>query len=155
MNKQEEKTLNKIIQINLDSSKIYRIAAENSSDPNIQTFFDQVAINREENMRKALAKTGDSETDPSLKAELQQFWINLKSAKKEFNATALIDECLDAEKQYYDEQKELEATPNLSEDIKSMISREKKEAGQNISQLKEHSKEFKKIDNNKNRETPV
>lgn len=155
MNTTEEKALDKLIQVNLDSSKIYRIAAENSNDPNIQTFFDKVAIDREETMKKLLVKADKDEKDPSLKAELQQFWLNLKSAKKEYNSVALIDECIDAEKQLYDDYKELSELDDLPQDLKSLIETEKEESENNLTQLKERRSEFKKIDKEKNRETPV
>jgi len=155
MNKTEIKILNNIIQINLDSSKIYRIAAENSSDPKIQTFFDQAAINREEIMQKAMDMSGQSETDPSLKAELQQFWINLKTAKKKFNEKPLIDECIKEEKLVKEKYEDLEDTGDISEKIKDFIAEQKKEIDSNIDQLKNRRDEFKSIDDDKNRETPV
>lgn len=155
MNTSEKKTLEHLIQINLDSSKIYRIAAENSHDPNIQSFFDKSAINREETMRKLMEKTGQTEEDPSLKAELQQFWINLKSAKKEFDAVALIDECIDAEKQFHKDLQNTESKNQVSDEFNKLIEKEKEEAENNINQLKEYRSTFKKSDDEKNRQTPV
>ena len=147
--------LNKLIQVTLDSSKGYRVAADNTNDEQLQTFFDDSSITREKHMRALLDEADKKEGDPSLKAELHQFWINLKAAKRTFDELPIIEECIKGEKYLLDQYKQVINAKALQGDVREMVESQLRESENRLKHLKQLKNEFEEKDDEHNRETPV
>lgn len=155
MNSNENKVYKDLIQLNIDSSKGYRVAAENTTYPRLQTFFDENSIEREAHVKKLTDQSGIPGTDPSFKAELHQFWANLKTSKKQFDGSAVIEECIRGDKHLLKQYEKYSGLSDIPDELKQTIESQKKDVENTYGQLLDYKKEYAEMDKGRHRETPV
>lgn len=131
--------LNDVLQKNRDAREGYQKAAEEISNPQLRTYFDQRAQKRQqfegELSRQISTLGGEPSTGTSVAADLHRGWMGLRDSMSNGDE-AVCKECIRGEESFVNEYDELINSYDLQPEMKESIMQQRQDAQSAISELR-------------------
>lgn len=142
------------MKVNLDAFEGYRTATENTTDSRITTFFEQTALQRKEFAKYWAAHLDNPSYKTDFKADLHRVWMNIKTGRQKYNASAILEECQRGEEYALEEYEKIREY-NLPEEIKETLDQQKRDVEMALSQIHDMKADYEEKDHDRNNDTPV
>jgi uncharacterized protein (TIGR02284 family) len=144
----------KLMKVNLDAFEGYRTAAENTNDSRITTFFEQAALQRKEFAKYWAANLDNPSYKTDLKADFHRVWMNIKTGRNKYNASAILNECKRGEEHALDQYQQLREV-DLPKDVQEVLDKQKRDIEAALQQIHNMKKDYEEKDHDRNNDTPV
>ena len=155
MRSHEQKTIEKLIKLNVDALGGYRTAAGNTNDTILNTFFNSAALERKGFVRELVKYTDNNKVKADTKGGLHHLWMNLKSSTQEFHAKSILKECARGEKYALDTYQKIIDEKQYPESLEHMVTTQRDAIASKYNQIIAYIEQYKALDDTRNRQTPV
>ncbi|UII26279.1 PA2169 family four-helix-bundle protein [Fulvivirga maritima] len=152
---EENKNLKKLIQVNVEANEGYRTAASHANDGLLSTFLNNKALKRKQFAEALMKESKIEDVKSGLSSDLHKVWMDIKSAPKKFNGNIILDECEKGEKHALNEYEKVLSGKDFPQELADILNTQKREIEGDLNEIRSYKKEQQKVDDEKNRATPV
>ena len=138
--------LNDLLKRNYDAAKGYRKAAEHVESPELASFMESYAQQRDgfvQEIRTLVSGLGGTpQEEKDISGSLHHAWMDLKAAFSNNDDEAMLEECIRGEKAAIDEYKEVLNDTDLPANVRAIITEQKTKIEEALRRVEELEEEY-------------